>query len=112
MEKNAKIVNLTPHKVVVLDDNNNVVAEFASEGVIRLSEERQLIGQINGIPLYIKRFGTTVALPPQREGVYYIVSLPVAQAFPDRSDFIVPDQVVRDNEGRIIGCRGFTRPTP
>ena len=105
----VKIKNFTPHEVVVLNDQYEVVARFPSEGVIRLSEERLKIGDANGIPIYKKSFGGSESLPPEEDGTVYIVSLPVAQAFPSRSDFIVPDQLVRDDQGRIIGCRAFAR---
>ena len=102
----VKIVNLTPHEVRLVDEEGNTIAVFSSEGVVRLSEHREKIAEINNIPIYKKRFGST-ELPPQKEGVYYIVSLPVAQAFPHRNDFIIPDQLVRDEKGRVIGARSF-----
>ena len=124
MEKKKKIINLTPHEVRLLDDEGNTVAVFPSEGVVRLEEKKELIGYLEEervtfgiyddpyespsvarIPVYRKEFGAT-NLPEKREGVYYIVSSLVAQAFP-RDDFLVPDQLVRDSEGRVIGARSF-----
>jgi len=104
--KNEKIINLTPHEVRLVDDEGNTIAVFPSEGVVRLSEHREKIAEINGISVYKKTFGAA-ELPPQKEGVYYIVSLPVAQAFPERDDFLIPDQLVRDEKGRVIGARSF-----
>ena len=46
-------------------------------------------------------------LPHRRDNIFYIVSRVVAEARRDRDDLIIPDETVRDGEGRIIGCRGF-----
>ena len=32
----------------------------------------------------------------------------VASACPDRSDLLVPGPLVRDSEGKVIGCRGLS----
>jgi len=99
------IINLTPHSVrIIKEDGSETV--FESKGVIRLAENRKKIGNINGITLNKKSFGSS-ELPKEKEGIYYIVSLPVAQAFPERNDFLVPDQLVRDEQGRVIGARSF-----
>lgn len=39
--------------------------------------------------------------------IYYIVSMLVKQANPDRTDLLTPNESVRDDKGRIIGCRSF-----
>jgi len=41
--------------------------------------------------------------------VYYIVSQLVKSALPDRDDLLVPAEVVRDETGRIVGCRSLGR---
>jgi len=101
------IFNYTPHKVVVIDDNNNVIKEFVSEGQIRLSEQRTSRDIINGIPINEKSYGSS-ELPPIKEDTYYIVSSLIALSYPDRADFLVPDQIVRDDKGNIIGCRSLS----
>ena len=102
----VKVINLTPHEVRLINEEGNTIAVFPSEGVVRLSEHREKIAEINNIPVYRKRFGST-ELPQKKANTYYIVSLPVAQAFPERDDFLVPDQLVRDEKGRVIGARSF-----
>lgn len=32
----------------------------------------------------------------------------VARAYPDRGDFLIPGKAVRDHEGHIIACDGFS----
>lgn len=41
--------------------------------------------------------------------IYYIVSQLVKSALPDREDLLVPAEVVRDEQGHIIGCRSLGR---
>ena len=42
-------------------------------------------------------------------GVFYIVSQLVKNALPDRTDLLVPAEVVRDGNGNIIGCKSLGR---
>jgi hypothetical protein len=106
----ALIYNLTPHPVQILDENNQVLATYPASGmVMRLKEDVTPVGSVDNIPLVEKSFSGEVAggdMPPAGEDVYYIVSLVVAQAV-KRSDFIVPDDLVRDESGRVIGARRF-----
>lgn len=44
------------------------------------------------------------ALPVEREGVYYVVSTLVQNAYPDRNDLLIPAMLVRDAAGNITGC--------
>ena len=104
----VRLVNLTPHSVVVYGGDGSPVLTIESSGVVRLSEQKTKIGEIDGIPIYEKSFGSG-NLPEPEEGVLYIVSLPVAQAYPERDDLIVPDDLVRDENGRVIGCRAFAK---
>jgi hypothetical protein len=39
----------------------------------------------------------------------YIVSRVVAEAARDRDDLVVPDNVIRDDQGRVIACRALAR---
>lgn len=99
-----KIINLTPHPIVVLGEEE--IKILPSGEVLRLEEKISPCGEVNGIPVVEKALGGQGKLPPVKEGVFYIVSLPVAQAV-KRQDFLVPDDLVRDGEGRVLGCRRF-----
>lgn len=103
-----KIINLTPHPVVVVGANNNeVVLTVPPSGtVLRLPEVIAPAGEIQGVPIVRKVLDPAAQLPPREEGTFYIVSLPVAQAA-RRDDFLVPDDLVRDEKGQVIGCRRF-----
>ena len=54
-------------------------------------------------------FGAVEGLPDPEEGVVWIVSRVVAEAAKERDDLLVTDDAVRDDQGRIIGCRALAR---
>lgn len=111
------IRNLTPHPVTIYGENGEVLAAFESEGkdaIPRVREEHIFDGTItvDGVPVPVYRVQYTKVgnLPPKRPGVNLIVSMLTAQAAePDRDDLLVPIGQVRDEQGRIIGCRGLGR---
>lgn len=61
------------------------------------------------IPIHRTVFGAVEGLPDPRPFVQYIVSRVVAEAARDRDDLLIPDDTVRDEQGRIIGCRALAR---
>jgi hypothetical protein len=103
-----KIVNLTPHAINILTENH-AMAIIASGEIARCKTERKVIGDIDGIPVTSTVFGEVEGLPEPQEGTIYIVSSLVAQACRDRNDVFIPDDTVRDDEGKIIGCRSLGR---
>lgn len=104
-----KIINMTPHAVRVLDDNNTVIATLVSEGIARVSSETRTVATLNGIPVTETIFGEVTGLPPETEGVYLIVSRMVASAAKGRSDLLVPGLQVRNESGQVIGCKSLDR---
>lgn len=104
-----RIVNLTPHTVTVLRENEEPIEYPPSGTVARCATQRRVIGSLNGIPINQTEYGEVSGLPDPAPGVYYIVSALVAQALPQREDLLIPDETVRDEAGRIIGCRAFAR---
>lgn len=110
--KVKRILNLTPHPVSILDAKGKVIRTFPPSGqVARLVEKEEPLAPLSiegvEIPLYRKDFGKVENLPNAEEGTLYIVSLPVAQALPERTDLLIPHQLVRDNEGRVVGARAL-----
>lgn len=103
------IKNYTPHTVTIcLDDGPNLVLE--SKGVARCMSGEQMIGSIEGVPVYRIAFGSVFGLPEKEEGVVYIVSRIVAEALSGiRDDVYVVSGTFRDDEGNIIGCRGLAK---
>ena len=107
--REVKIINLTPHEVTVVGSNGEVLAKFPPSGqVARCAVTRTAVGEINGIPVSRNVMGEIQGLPEKSEGTIYIVSRVVAEAAKGiRDDLVIPDDSVRDHEGRIIGCKGF-----
>ena len=64
-------------------------------------------GEFEGIPLARTAFGAVEGLPGPVEGVVYVVSALVRSAVPGRCDVTSPGDLVRDSEGRVVGCRGL-----
>lgn len=103
------IKNYTPHPVMIVDSLGTVTHTFPSEGLIRLQATTVADEPIAGIPTSYTAFGEPQGLPPFEEGTYYIVSQLVKSALPERADLLVPAEVVRDEQGNIVGCRSLGR---
>ncbi|UCE64952.1 MAG: hypothetical protein JSU85_08685 [Candidatus Zixiibacteriota bacterium] len=104
----TNIINMTPHPVNIVDRDENIIITFPkSDLMIRLSQRTESAGEVNGIPLTKTVFGKAENLPPFKKGRFFIVSQLVKSALPDRTDLLVPAEVVRDNEGNIVGCRSL-----
>jgi len=102
-----KIMNLTPHDVVIVGEDGSVVKTFPSTGLARLSSATEKVGEVDGVPITKTVFGAPEGLPDPVDGVLLIVSQTLKSAFPDRHDLVVPSELVRDSEGRVIGCRSL-----
>ncbi len=61
----------------------------------------------NDIPVFRTTFGEVEGLPEPQDDTLYIVSLLVRRARPYRGDLLSPGQLIRDAEGRPIGCKGL-----
>lgn len=103
---------MTPHPIVLVGEEGKIIATFPSEGEIRLSQVTERAGYISyeeiDIPISKTSFGST-ELPKEEEGTMYIVSSLVCQAFPDRPDLYIPNESVRDEQGRIVGCKSLSQ---
>jgi len=102
------LVNTTPHAINVLDYRTHEVRFSipAAPQPLRLEERLEHVGNLAGVPLVRKSLVANISLPEPQEGVFYVVPLAVAQML-QRPDFVVPDDLVRDDQGRVIGCRRF-----
>ena len=107
-------VNMTPHPVNLLTTDGEEIATFPSEGTIRLKKDSLSIGgfNINGhqVELLHSEFSSG-EVPSPVDGVIYIVSALVANAYPHRFDFVMVENTVRNDSGRIIGCTAFAAAT-
>lgn len=100
-------VNLTPHDINVVTDNG-VVTIPCSGKVARCKTISSGCGNIEGIPLFVTRIREVIDLPPMTKNVLYIVSTMVREKEYTRNDLVSPSELVRDEKGNVIGCKGFT----
>lgn len=116
----TRYVNTTPHEINLILEGTTIAIP-TSDVSFRVRSESVTVGQltVDGSPVDVRtrQFsdvtctigGEGVPLPNQQEGVFYIVSRITAEALPDRSDLLMVDGTVRDDDGRIIGCTGFAQ---
>jgi hypothetical protein len=105
-----KIVNLTQHDVNIIEDGKEINSFPKCEGEIpRVSIEDKVVSSINGIDIFNVELGEVKNLPKPKEGHVFIVSRMVVEAVEKRNDLINPHGLVRDDDGQIIGARGFAK---
>ena len=104
-----RICNLTPHAIIA-----NGVTIPASGEVARVTVTRKQVGNLTledgtTIPAFVPTFGEVTGLPPKKWGTLYLVSAMV-RSHPDvakRKDVASPGNLIRDENGVIIGCDGL-----
>ena len=103
----AKVINLTPHAIVVKSGNREVVYE-PSGMVARMETETSEVGEVDGFSVMVSEV-TGSNLPDPEEGVFYLVSAMVLSAFPERGDLLAPDtgNAERNDKGHIVSVPGF-----
>lgn len=104
--------NLTPHKVCIYKLNGvtpdlDLVIEAGEEAARVSCEYMKVDKKVDGIDLYRPVFGEVTGLPEYSEVVYLLVSAMVREALPLRSDLVSPGQLLRNDEGQVIGCLGL-----
>lgn len=105
-----KFVNLTPHSVSFVGADNEVVRTVEPSGSLaRVSAKTVVIGECDGLPITTTEFGEVEGLPEPCDDTIYIVSSLVAQRCRDRHDVFIPNESIRDSNGRIIGCKSLGR---
>ena len=103
-----KMINLTPHSISFIDENGNIIVTIEPSGSLaRVSVSKEVVGSLDGIPIKQSTFGEVEGLPGPEDDTIYLVSSIVAARVPDRADVFIPDDSVRDEGGRIIGCRSL-----
>lgn len=109
----CELVNMTPHPVTVYQmDGVTPVVTVPSSGMVRVPEDVRLYSASEGgVPLVaIERDPNKVeGMPGFKEDRYVIVSdlaYQAARTF-GREDVLRPGPAVRDETGRIIGCKGL-----
>lgn len=104
-----KIINLTPHAITFIVRGNESLIIEPSGKVARVSFESKQINTIDGIPVMQNVYGDIVDLPSPQENTIYLVSSIVASRCTNRDDVYIPNDSIRDGQGRIIGCQSLAR---
>lgn len=107
------IVNLTPHALNLMPEGPDgpTVTIPPSGQVARCAVDRVQVNTVAvdgiAVPVNQTRFGEVSNLPDPQPDTIFVVSALVAQAVPDRQDVFITDDAVRDEQGRIIGCKAL-----
>ena len=108
------IINLTPHALFLMPagPTGPVVTIPPSGQVARCATSRVQVDTVTtvdgiSVPVNQTQFGEVSGLPDPQPDTIYVVSALVAQAVPDRQDVFITDDAIRDDQGRIIGCRAL-----
>lgn len=111
-----EIINATPHPISIYDadtpdtlptaDAPAPLRTIAPSGTLaRAAQTRAAVGELDDVLVGTSVFGAVEGLPAPVAGVWYIVSGLVLSAVADRPDLLAPARPVRDEAGRVIGCR-------
>lgn len=110
-----KIINLTPHDVVVRLETGEEHTFPVSGETTRVQTHAETVGDVGGIEIVSQTYGEIEGLPEPQEGVLYLVSLVVRQAAQEqgRLDVISPDTspagAIRNESGQIVAVKRFVR---
>lgn len=123
------IINLTSHEVVIyssmdciLQDGKLSLREEEEEAVpqplrvypaadvpARVVFDWEVDGVADGVCIMCWKSREFSGLPEPKPDTWYIVSRIFAQTYPERSDLLIPGDMVRDKNGAVVGCINFTR---
>ena len=108
-EDGVVLVNMTPHDLNIVQVDGTILTVAPSGFVPRCSSTEETDGIIGGtIAVTRQTLGEVEGLPESLPATFYIVSRLVASAA-NRPDLLVPGPLVRDDKGRVVGCKGLSR---
>ena len=110
------LLNCTPHSIMIVTEVGEISIP-PSGRVARLPIQRRDLDPIRveslDVPMTLSTAGHVVVdLPEARPGCLILVSRMVAETLCDRSDLVFPDELIRDEQGSVIGCRRLARVGP
>jgi len=104
-----KIINTRAHEIVVLDQKGNIIKIFPkSPAPARCNEATTDVANVEGVPIVKKVYSSPYNLPPHKAGTLLIVSRVVKDALPDRPDLVVPAELVRDSNKKVVACKALS----
>ena len=103
------IVNCTPHPIDVELVNGEMRTIPPSGILVRTQAVRTLARVIDDVPFYTTTYENVTGLPdPEPDTIYVVSGLTLTALAGSRPDVVAPADLLRDNTGAVIGCRGFT----
>lgn len=107
MKLETTILNYTGHDIVYVKENGKSIT-FPSEGLARLPSQEFKTIFIGDVSVVIYNETEVDGLPPEKEGVMYIVSSVVhANMNRLRKDLLMPCRFEKDENNKVIACRAF-----
>lgn len=115
-----KIINLTPHEIVYIKADGTSET-FPSSGNLRADRVETSRKEIDGFTICDYRYSRKemteeikrLLIENAGKDCYFIVSKITMEAlrelFIDISSFLIVGDTVRDDSGKVIGCRSFSR---
>lgn len=115
-----KVINLTPHDIVVQDSNGGSTTFPASGNVARVaSTPGELVRYAaSDVPVYgYPVYGPVEGLPDPKDGIMYIVSLLSLSQCSGRDDVVSPgtgpyDGAIRNEKGEVVAVTRFIAAPP
>ena len=115
--------NLTAHEIVLHTEDGTRLHLPAAPTVPRLIREGGSTTDLTAVgpegaahPVTVavgeRVTGLEPALPEPEEGVLLVTSRVVATFHPERTDLVWPDDLLRDEAGRVVGARRLARLSP
>ncbi len=111
------LINLTPHPIVLRNASGEEWT-IQSSGVARVTSTPGALTQVPGIPIPVAEatvYGAVEGLPPQSDGIAYVVSGLVLSALKGtRPDVFGPgtgpnDGAIRNDKGHIVAVTRLVR---
>lgn len=104
------VINCTGETVFLLDDHQNVTHIYLASSILpQTSGLRFAPETIDGVPYNVLIGGTVTGLPEEISGTTLIVTEVVAALCSGRKDLVVCKNLVRDEKGRVVGCKSLGR---
>ena len=103
------IINLTPHAINLLSTNNEPITTILPTSPPARVSTTTTFSRMLGVARITQTvFGDVEDLPEPQEGIIYIVSRIVRAALPNRDYLFYPNELVRDENGSIVGCQSLS----
>lgn len=103
------LLNATPHALNIVQSDGSTLTLKASGICPRCASSEIVERAIGLIEVTRQTLGHVEGLPDPVPGLYFIVSRLVASAADNRDDLLVPGSLIRDDQGKVVGCKGLSR---